>query len=226
MPPTRRYNNPSLFGGPANGCVFAIVDWKNFLGALAQEYATVVGTITEAASPYGTALRIGAGASYVTVNWRSLCPEGASPRSIFTQAYFPDNGNFGTASFGGAGVRDYTFVGPASPNYWGGLNGDWDSSLGGTQLPGWETIALTNAGINGGANIIYAQGTQQVAGTNGAVAVSTYDSLYLMDIRGAVHCPVGSMLQVIIVFSRVITAAEVLELHKQCVAAKLLRMEC
>lgn len=218
MPPTRKFNRPQLFGPD---CIFAICNFKNFTGAAAQEYATITGTITEVDTPSGgTGLRIGAAASYVTFNWRSLCPEGAAPRSIFTQAYFSDNGNFGTASFGGAGVRDYTFVGPSTPQYWGGLNGDWD--IGGAgQAVGWQTIALTNAGINGGANLIYGQGTLQGSGTNGAAAVSTYDSLYLMTIRGAVNSPIGSIIQTIICFNRVITAAEVLSLHNAAIANKL-----
>lgn len=199
----------------ADDCIFAVTNWLGFTGVAAKEYATVTGTMTETATPYGTGLRCAAANSYVAFNWRARCPEGAAPRTIFTYAYFPSTGNYATASFGGAGVRDYTWVGPASPEYWGGLNADWDAG-GAGHAAGWQSFALTNAGINGGANIIYGQGTQQAAGTNGAVAVSTYGDLYLMSLRGTVNSPVGSIIQVALLFKRVLVAGEIAALDNWC----------
>jgi len=212
VPVDKKIVRPWEFG---EDCIFAVCDWLGFTGVAAKEYATVTGTMTEVKTPYGTGLQCAAANSYVQFNWRARCPEGATPRTIFTYAYFPSNGNFATASFGGAAVRDYTWVGPSSPQYWGGLNGDWDAG-GAGQAAGWQSYALTNAGINGGANIVYGQGVQAVAGTNGAVAVGTYGDLYLMSLRGTVNSPVGSIIQVALMFRRVLAAGEIEALDDWC----------
>lgn len=217
MPVDKAINRPWDFG---DDCLFAVCDWLGFTGVAAKEYATVTGTLSEVKTPYGTGLQCAAGNSYVQFNWRARCPEGATPRTIFTYAYFSSApGNYATASFGGAAIRDYTFVGPATTQYWGGLNGDYDADGSGCAA-GWQSYALTNAGINGGANIVYGQGVQQVAGTNGAVAVGTYGDLYLMSLRGAVNCPVGSIIQVALMFKRVLAAGEILALHNWCVGLR------
>jgi len=217
MPVTPNLRIERAFGPD---CLLAITQFNGFLGALAQNYATVVGTLTEVATAYGVGLRASAGNSYAKINWRKLCPEGAAPRSIFTQIYWPDSGTFGSVSFGAAGVRDYTFLGAVVNQWWGGINGDWDAG-GVAAFPCWVTLCLTNDGVNGGANIVYANGVQAVAGTNGAAAVSTYDDLYLMSIRGAVNTAVGTVLQNVLAFRRVLSPADVLRLHEICMGARL-----
>lgn len=219
MPVTKKFNRPGTFG-PDN--IFCITDWKGFVGAAAQEYATVTGTLNEVETPYGTGIQVGVANSYIDFNWTGLSPLLTQARSIFTRFYLPSiAATYGLVGWGAAPAENATFVyNNTGGQYGGGLGSDADA--GGVLSAGWFTIGMSNTGLNAGANIVYGQGTQQAAGTNGGNAITTYTSLRILNFsHAAFACPVGSIAKEVLVFRRILSAGEFLDLHNACIGNKL-----
>lgn len=224
MPPTKKFNRPQLFGPD---CVFAITDWKGFTGAAAQEYATIGGTIVEIATPYGYGMSPTAGVASIEFNLTSLLPLTLNPRSVFAQFYLssitPAAGNYSVFfRYGNNALRNAFWVYVNNAGAYGG-GGYTDFDEGGTYTAGtWATICVTNTGANGGANIVYASGLQVASGTNGGALVTSYQApTVLRDSGGLGQCAYNSIIQNVIVFSRVLTPAEVLDLHNKCIGNSL-----
>jgi len=216
---TNKYNRPQLFGPD---CVFAITDWNGFIAAAAQEYATIVGTLVEVETSMGTGIQVSVANSYVHFDWTSLAPLAATARSIFVRACLPDNtANYILAVWGANAIRDGFYIANNLGQYQGGFVNDMDT--GGTIAAGsWRSYAVTNTGLNGGANELYGEGGSVGWGLNGGAGVTTASNLYLFRTPWATsQCPVGSIIQVVAAFKRVITPAEVLELHDDCIGNKL-----
>jgi len=218
VPPTKKFNRPDVFGPD---CCFAVTDWRNFLGAAAQEQATISGTINEVETPYGVGVRSALANSYIRFNWTGYAPLGAAPRSIFIQAYTPNkDAPYIHACYGTPATRNSLYIGTDNtPMFYGGYAGEDDG--GGTPPATWYTMGVSNAGVNGGANIVYGQGNQVAAGTNSAAAVTTYGDLYLFTYFALGNqCPVGTIIQSVILFRRMLSAAEHRDLHDRCIGNK------
>ena len=212
MPGVKKFNRPQLFG---NDCVFAITDFQGFLGALTPEYVTITGTLVESSTPWGTGIEVSVANSYMLIDWTSQTPIATDERSIFSLAYFPAVVDpYVHVSWGTNVARNGTFLGLVNSDFWGGLSSDNDN--GGVINIGWSTFGLTNEGINGGDNIVYGNGAQAVAGTNAAAAVTTDTNLNIFQhINNGFRCPVGTILQELIIFNRVLSADEILHLHNR-----------
>jgi len=217
MPVTIQHRRASQLFGP--DCVFGIVDWKGFLGNLDGNYATVTGTLEEVATPFGTGIQVAAANSYVQFDWTSLAPLLNNERSVFAKFYLPNVGAlYGLAGWGANPNNNASFVYNDSGQYGAGLANDADA--GGSLSAGWFTIGWSNAGINGGANMVYGQGIPEANGTNAVAAITTYTAFRIFNFAHAnFPCPVGTIAQEVLVFNRVLSAAEILQLHNKGIGA-------
>jgi len=217
---TNKYNRPHPLFGP--DCIFAITDWQGFIAAAAEEYATIVGTLAEVATPMGTGISVSVANSYVHFDWTSLAPLADTAQSIFVRAYIPDNAaNYVLAAWGANVIRDGFYIANNLGQYQGGFVSDMDTG-GAIVADRWLSYAVANTGLNGGANEVYGQGVSVGSGLNGGAGVTTTSNLYLFRTPWATsQCPANSIIQVAAVFNRVITPAEVLELHNRCIGLKL-----
>jgi hypothetical protein len=217
MPVLKKFNRPGMFG-PSN--IFCITDWKGFLGALDNEVATIVGTINEVATPWGTGIEVGVADSYVTIDWTSQAPLLTGPRTIFSLCYLPDSsGDNFIIMWGSGAARNGFYVRNLNATFAGGFEADLES--GGTLPADWFTIAVTNTGVNGGANIVYgngggAAGGVTIAGANVGNGVTTYTDLHLLTYAPSplvLNCPVGTIMQVALVFNQALSAADIARIH-------------
>jgi len=227
MPGNRKLNRASVLG---SDCILFIPTWKGYAASASQEYITTTGTITEVDTPNGAGLLCGAAASYVRINLTTLIPLTTSVRSMFIRFYTPaSSGTFVLGCWGADVLRDYTFLayrGSADllsvyPS--GGLQGDSDegADVGGTQT--WLDAAVTNVGLVDNPNIVYGNGSSITTGINVGNATTTTSDLYLFrqSAGGPSQCPIGTIIQEVALFKRILTAAEVLTLHNYCVANRL-----
>jgi len=205
-----------LFG---SDCIFGIVDWAGILGSLDRNGATVTGTLEEVDTPYGTGLQVAAANSHIDFNWPLVAPLLTQARSIFARFYLPSvSSMYGLVGWGAAANQNASFIYNNSGQYGGGLANDADA--GGTLSSGWFTIGWTNAGVNGGANIVYGQGSPAASGTNGSDAITTYSALRILNFAHAdFPCPVGSIVKELLAFNRVLADDEVEGLHEEFVGA-------
>lgn len=223
MPERTRYNvGTDLFG---KDCVFGIIDWRGFIANAAKENAVITGTLNEVATPYGTGLQVGVANSYVTFNWTGRVPLTTSPRSIFTRFYLNSIASQqAIMAWGTAVLRNMTYMRvypPGAINWRAGLYDD-DEWGGDAPIVGWHSFGLSNAGINGGSNLVWVDGSTINSGTNAGNGVTTTSALYLFRLSSGIEqCSVGTILQTILVFNRVIDPAEFLDLHNRAVYNKL-----
>jgi hypothetical protein len=219
MPTERYWNRPTVFGPD---CVFAVYDWRGFTANTGRIYGTITGTINEVETPMGIGLSVGVANSYVQIDWTSLAPLTTTPRSIFVRAYIPDNAaNYVLVSYGANAVRNGFYIANNLGQYQGGFVNDMDT--GGAIVAGsWSSYAVTDTGINGGANELYGQGVSVSSGLIGGNGVTQASNLFLFGHPWVASlCPVGTVIQVALVFNRVLTPAEVLDLHNACIGNKL-----
>ena len=103
MPVQIQNLRPDWFGP---GCIFAITNWKGFLGNLDSNQAIVTGTLAEVDSPWGTAIQVAVANSYARFNLTPVLPTGQEPSSVFVTFLIPSAaGNHALAWWGTSGVN-------------------------------------------------------------------------------------------------------------------------
>lgn len=215
MPPTPNHRRlMNVFG---RDCVFAMLNWRGFLGSLDRHKATVTGTLEEVETPNGlTGLRVAVANSFVQFDWTSLAPLTVAPRALFIRAMFPAFTAFHfVVGYGNTAIVDnaYNIGSSAVPQSYGGLAGDAD--LGGTPvIDSWESYGGSNEGINGGANEVYLNGNNVASGVNGGPGVTTYTDVFILTGSAAGQfCPLGTIIQEVLAFRRFLSNADHLLLH-------------
>jgi len=201
-------------------CIFAIVDWKGFLGALDRNCATVTGTLEEVATPWGTGLSVAAAPSHVQFDWHGTAPLSTSPRSYFVRYFGFTTVTQVIISHGNAdSPRNATFLMTYANVLRGGTVTNFDTYA--TSIAGWHSLGLSNAGVNGGANILYFDGLPVASGTNAGNLITGYSDLFLFLYSPVAYgpCPVGATLQETLVFKRALSAADHLHIHNNIIGA-------
>lgn len=214
MPATYRNRVERAFG---ESCILAVTDWRQFLSHLDDNAVTVTGTLEEVSTNHGVGLRVAAANSYAQINWRGLAPLGTTPRSVVARAYLPDNGaDYALAAWGANVNNDGFLIENASGLMRGGFVGDNDSA--GAVSAAWLVFGTSNLGTNGGINAVYRQGVQTIAGANGADGVTAYSNFYVFRTPwGTGQCPVGTILQELLVFDRVLSDADHLAIFNKII---------